>query len=89
LNARILILIIVLIVDVASALGVVYARHQSRQLSTQLGALEATRDDAIAEWSRLQLEQAWLADAGQIEAKARNELGMRAPVETKILVVQP
>ncbi len=88
-NARILILIIVLVVDVASALGVVYARHQSRQLSTELGALEATRDDAIAEWSRLQLEQAWLADAGQIEAKARQQLGMRAPAETKILVVEP
>lgn len=88
-NARILILIIVLVVDVASALGVVYARHQSRQLSTELGALEAFRDDAVAEWSRLQLEQAWLADAGQIEAKARKELGMRAPEETKILVVQP
>ncbi len=88
-NARILILIIVLIVDVASALGVVYARHQTRQLSTELGALEASRDDAIAEWSRLQLEQAWLADAGQIEAKARKELGMRTPEETKILVVRP
>ena len=88
-NARILILIIVLIVDVASALGVVYARHQTRQLATELGALEATRDNAIAEWSRLQLEQAWLADAGQIEAKARKELGMRAPEETKILVVRP
>jgi cell division protein FtsL len=89
LNARILILIIVLFVDVASALGVVYARHQTRQLSTQLGTLEAARDDAMAEWSRLQLEQAWLADAGQIEAKARNELGMRAPEATKILVIQP
>lgn len=88
-NARILILIIVLFVDVASALGVVYARHQTRQLSTQLGALEAARDDAMAEWSRLQLEQSWLADAGQIEAKARNELGMRSPESTKILVVQP
>lgn len=88
-NARILILIIVLVVDVASALGVVYARHQARQLSTQLGALEAVRDDAVAAWSRLQLEQAWLADAGQIEAKARKELGMRAPEATKILVVRP
>jgi cell division protein FtsL len=87
LNARILILIIVLVIDVASALGVVYARHESRRLSVQLGMLEAQRDEAIAEWSRLQLEQAWLADAGQIEAKARRELGMRTPEETRILVI--
>ncbi len=86
-NARILILIIVLVIDVASALGVVYARHESRRLSVQLGMLEAQRDEAIAEWSRLQLEQAWLADAGQIEAKARRELEMRTPEETRILVI--
>jgi cell division protein FtsL len=87
LNARILILIIVLIIDVASALGVVYARHESRGLSVQLGMLEAERDASVAEWSRLQLEQAWLADAGQIEAKARRELDMRSPEETRILVI--
>lgn len=86
-NARIILLITVLIVDVASALGVVYARHQSRQLAVQLGQLEAERDNAIAEWSRLQLEQAWRADAGQIEAVARRELDMRAPEDTRILVI--
>jgi len=89
LNARILILITVLAVDVASALGVVYARHESRQLAVRLGALEAERDAAMAEWSRLQLEQAWRADAGQIEAKARRELGMRNPEQLQILVVSP
>ena len=86
-SGRILLLIIVLILDVVSALGVVYSRHESRKLSTQLGALEADRDQAIAEWSRLQLEQAWRADAGQIEAKARAELGMRSPEDTRILVI--
>ena len=86
-SGRILLLIIVLVLDVASALGVVYSRHESRKLSTQLGALEADRDAAIAEWSRLQLEQAWRADAGQIEAKARGELGMRSPEDTQILVI--
>lgn len=88
-NARVLLLIIVLIVDVASALGVVYARHESRHLAVRLGVLETERDDAVAEWSRLQLEQAWLADAGQIEAKARRELGMRNPESTQILVIRP
>lgn len=88
-NARIVVLIIVLLVDVASALGVVYTRHQSRQLSVQLGQLEAERDNAMAEWSRLQLEQAWRADAGQIEAVARRELDMRSPEDTRIMVIRP
>lgn len=88
-KARVLVLIIILAADVASALGVVYTRHQNRHLSVQLGKLESGRDAAMAEWSRLQLEQAWLADAGQIELKAREELAMAPPAQPRILVVRP
>jgi cell division protein FtsL len=87
LNKRILFLIFILIADIGSALGVVYTRHQSRHLAVQLGNLESWRDETMAEWSRLQLEQAWLADAGQIEKTARNQLEMIQPQETRILVV--
>jgi cell division protein FtsL len=89
LNARLLILFIVLISDVGSALGVVYTRHQSRHLAVQLGALETQQDNSVAEWSRLQLEQAWLADASQIERTARTQLHMQQPEKTRILVVRP
>jgi cell division protein FtsL len=89
LNARLLILLIILIADVGSALGVVYTRHQSRHLAVQLGTLEALHDNSVAEWSRLQLEQAWLADASQIERTARQQLDMMQPEETRILVIQP
>jgi len=89
LNARLLILIIVLLADVGSALGVVYTRHQSRHLAVRLGSLEALHDDKVAEWSRLQLEQAWLADSSQIERKARRQLRMRKPEDIRILVARP
>ena len=79
----------VLIADVSSALGVVYTRHQSRLLAIELGVLEARQDEGLAEWSRLQIEQGWLADASQIETKAREVLQMQQPDETKILVVRP
>ena len=88
-NARLLLLLIVLAAVVSSALGVVYTRHQSRHLAVQLGELEAAHDAAVAEWSRLQLEQAWLADASQVESKARRELGMETPELMNILVVRP
>ena len=51
--------------------------------------LEDQRDAFIAEWSRLQLEQAWLADASHVESKARDSLGMHTPENTVILVVEP
>ena len=74
---------------IGSALGVVYSRHENRRLAVQLGELENGRDEMIAEWSRLQLEQAWLADAGQVEQKARDHLGMETPKNLHILLVKP
>ena len=88
-NSQILILFLVLIANVSTALGVVYTRHQSRLLAVELSALEVRMDEGLEEWSRLQIEQGWLADASQIETKARGVLQMRQPDETHILVVSP
>ena len=74
---------------VFSALGVVYTRHESRQYAVELGQLENERDAFITEWSRLQLEQAVLADAGTVEPRARDSLGMKSPGKTNILVIDP
>ncbi len=88
-NSQILILVLVLLLDVGSALGVVYTRYQSRLLAVELGVLEARQDEGLAEWSRLQIEQGWLADASRIEKTARGVLQMQQPAETQILVVRP
>lgn len=88
-NSQILILLLVLVADVSSALGVVYTRHQSRGLASELGALEIQQDEGLAEWSRLQIEQGWLADASQIEQKARQVLQMQQPDKTQILIIRP
>ena len=87
-NARLIVLLIALAAVIFSALGVVYARHESRRSAVQLGMLEDQRDEIIAEWSRLQLEQAWMADASNVESKAREQLGMELPEKSLILVVE-
>jgi cell division protein FtsL len=89
LNVRLLAILILLVTVIGSALGVVYTRHDSRREAVTLGMLENERDAFIAEWSRLQLEQAWLADASHIESKATGSLGMRTPENIVILVVEP
>lgn len=88
-NSKILALFLVLIAVVSTALGVVYTKHKSRLLAVELGALEVIQDEGLAEWSRLQIEQGWLADASQIEKTARGVLQMQQPNETHILVVRP
>ncbi|MGH8035276.1 MAG: cell division protein FtsL, partial [Lysobacterales bacterium] len=62
-NVRLLIVVITLGTVISTALGVVYNRDETRRTAVRLGDLENRRDELIAEWSRLQLEQAWLADA--------------------------
>jgi cell division protein FtsL len=89
LNARLALVLILLTLVTASALGVVHTRTSSRGLAVNLGELENERDETIAEWSRLQLEQAWLADASHVESKARGELGMDRPDQVQILVIEP
>mgnify|MGYP001816585023 CR=1 FL=1 len=86
-NARLIITLIALAAVVCSALGIVYTRHESRRHSVQLGVLEDQRDEYIAEWSRLQIEQAVLAGASLVESKARDRLGMESPEKAVILVV--
>ena len=86
-NARLIFLVMALALVIGSALGVVYTRHESRRAAVELGLLEDQRDEFIAEWSRLQLEQAWLADASHVESKAREHLGMEIPEKSVILVV--
>ena len=88
-NARLIIILFLLAAVIASSLGVIYTRHESRRFAVELGLLEDQRDEYIAEWSRLQIEQAWRADAGNVENTARGRLGMQPPVETVILVVEP
>jgi cell division protein FtsL len=89
LNARLIIVLIALVAVIGSALGLVYTRHESRRHAVELGLLEDQRDAYIAEWSRLQLEQAWLAVASHVESKAREQLRMLTPAESRILVIQP
>ncbi len=72
----------------ASSVGVVVLRHESRLLFSALQDAEFERDQISVEWSRLQLEQAWLAEAGRVEREAHEQLDMRRPEQIGILVDQ-
>lgn len=71
----------------ATALAVVWTRHQSRVRFVELQALNATRDELNIEWGRLQLEQATWAEASRIERLARDELKMRSPAQDEVVVI--
>ncbi len=72
-----------------SALAVVYAKHQSRQLFVELEALKSERDDLNIDWNRLMLEQATWAAPTRIEMIARDRLQMTLPPSEKIVIIGP
>ena len=87
-SARFLIGLLVAL-NIASAVGVVVARHKHRQLFVELNRLEKARDELNVEFSRLQLEQATWAESTLIDRTARERLGMVLPKADEIVVVRP
>jgi cell division protein FtsL len=82
------VLVLLLMTVVASAIGVVYARQQSRILFGELTRLTKEKDDLDTEFGRLELEQATWAEPNRIEQVARGQLGMLAPSASNTVVVK-
>lgn len=83
------VLFVLVIVNVATALAIVQARHQHRLAFVQLTKLEKRRDELNIDFGRLQLEQATWAEANRIDQVARDRLGMKFPEGPEITVVRP
>ncbi len=77
------------LIVLASSLGVVYAKHQSRKLFVELDILKKERDQMNVVWGQLQLEQSTLATHGRIERTAKKRLGMVTPEYKQVLIVRP
>ena len=84
-----LLLIALVALNVATAIGVVYARHRHRILFVELSKLQKVRDELNIGFGRLQLEQATVAEATRIDQIARERLGMKSPEAGEIVVVRP
>ena len=84
-----LLIAVLLVASIATAIGVVYARHQHRLLFLELSRLEKARDELNIEFGRLQLEQATVAESNRIDQVARLRLGMMFPEVGDVVVVRP
>lgn len=71
-----------------SAVGVVYARHESRRLFIELQRLVEIRDDLNVDWGRLQIERSTWASPGRVEQIADEELEMRVPDPAAVVIVE-
>lgn len=79
---------VLLLAVMASAIAVVWARHQGRVSFVELTQLQNERDALNVEFGRLELEQATWAAPGRVEQIARSQLGMITPAPAQIELVR-
>ena len=75
-------------IAVASALGVVAAQHQARQIFSELEREQARARELEVEWGQLQLEQSTWAALARVEMIARERLGLQEPQPGRIVIVE-
>jgi len=73
----------------ASALGVIYAKHEARSRFNELQRLTQERDDLDIAWGQLPVEQSTWATHGRVEHVARDDLHMTIPQASDLRIVQP
>ena len=88
-TARPVNVIVVLLAVVATAVGIVYSKHQGRELFIELEMLGNERDRMDVEWGQLQLEQSTLTTQGKVERAARDQLGMVTLSAGNMVIVKP
>lgn len=71
----------------ASALAVVWSRHETRTLFIELQTLSGERDALDIEWGQLKLEQSAWSTHGRVEQTARVNLRMEIPRPNEVRIV--
>ena len=83
-----LLALIFTVVCVASAMALVYTRHESRKLFIELEQLTTERDELNIEWGQLQIEQSTWATHARIERVATEDLALSRPMATEVFVIE-
>lgn len=82
-------LLLLLLAVVATAVGVTYAKYQSRRHFAELQQLRAERDAMVVRWGQLQLEQGMLTSHDRVEEIAIRQLRMTNPSLRTLVIVRP
>lgn len=78
-------LMLLLTMVLGSALTVIYVKHQSRVLFSDLRNLQKLQDQQVIQWGRLQLQNTTLATHSNVESRARKNLKMRLPEHVQLV----
>lgn len=82
-------LLLLVIVAVASALGVVHMKYRTRLLFSEIQRLQQINEGFDESLAQLQLEQNHWAERSRIDKEARERLGMSPPDPATIISIRP
>jgi len=77
------------LLNMASAVAVVMAKHASRELLNELQVLRVEQDEMQVSWAQLRLEESALANYDRVNRLARREMDMYLPEHYIVLERQP
>jgi cell division protein FtsL len=83
------IFVLLIAIAVASALGVVYMKHRTRLLFSEIQKLQQMNEAYDEALAQLQFEQNRWGDRERIEKEARDRLGMVFPDASAVISIKP
>lgn len=86
-QGKVMVSLALVLLLVASSIGVVVSAHENRGLFNTLSQLQAERDRYQSEWSQLLLEQSALSAHGRVENLAAERFNMVVPGRQDIVLV--
>ncbi|MBM7332360.1 MAG: cell division protein FtsL [Alcanivorax sp.] len=80
---------LLLLMVVASALGVAYSVHEARRLTDRTQQLLSEQAALETRWGQLLLEHSTWGSYARVERLAREELGMKLPETDERVLIRP
>ncbi|EGA69935.1 cell division protein FtsL [Vibrio sinaloensis DSM 21326] len=80
--------LVLLVLIFASAMGVVFTTHHTRQAITEKDQALMERERLDNEWRNLLLEETALAEHSRVQAVAKQDLEMTRPDSDKEVIIQ-
>jgi len=80
--------LVLLVLIFASAMGVVFTTHHTRQAITEKDQALMERERLDNEWRNLLLEETALAEHSRVQAVAKQDLEMMRPESDKEVIIQ-
>ncbi len=79
--------LLLLLLILASAMGVVFSTHHVRQAITEKDQVLVERERLDSEWRNLMLEETALSEHSRVQELAKKELGMKRPDGDKEVII--